>query len=116
MITKLEKSELSIRLADKMDKMDRTWEWFTNSVMRVCINKIRYLSGRVTNENVRFVIRMSRRILYYSVIVFSAFLLTRDDLTHDWLLELDWRDTNMKVYEFSKHYMEYWILSFIMFI
>ena len=115
MIMKLEKSELSIRLANKMDKMDRTWEWFTNSAIRIFIQKVRYLSGRVTNEDVRFVIRMSRRILYYSVIVFSAFLLTRDDLTHDWVGK-DWKDTNMKVYEFSKHYMEYVVLSLIMFI
>ena len=115
MIAKLEKSELSIRLADKMDKMDRNWEWFTNSVMRVCINKIRYLSGRVTDENVRFVIRMSRRILYYSVIVFSAFLLTRDDLTHDWVIEHF--NTNMEfVYEYRKHFEEYVVLSFIMLI
>ena len=116
MITKFERSELSIRLADKMDKMDRTWEWFTNIIIKIFIRKVRYLSGRVTNENVRFVIRMSRRVLYYSVIVLSAFLLTRDDLTHDWLLELDWRDTNMEVNEFSKHLMEYIVLSFIMLI
>ena len=112
----MERSELSIRLADKMDKMDRTWDWFTDSIIRIFIQKIRYLSGLVTDEEVRFVIRMFLRILYYSVIVFSAFVLTRDDLTHDWLLRLDWIDTNMKVYEFSKHYMEYVVLSFIMFI
>ena len=116
MITKFERSEISIRLANKMDQIDRTWELFTNSIIRIFIQKIRYLSGLVTNEDVRFGIRMFLRILYYSVIVFSAFVLTRDDLTHDWLLRLDWRDTNMKVYEFSKHYMEYWVLSFIMFI
>ena len=116
MITKFEKSELSISLADRMNKMDRNWEWFTNSVMRVCINKIRYLSGRVTNENVRFVIRMSRRILYYLVILISAFLLTRDDLTHDWVGK-DWKDTNMEfVYEYRKHFEEYVVLTFIMLI
>ena len=115
MIMKLEKSELSIRLANKMDKMDRTWEWFTNSAIRIFIQKIRYLSGRVTNEDVRFVIRMSRRILYYSVIVFSAFLLTRDDLTHDWVIEHF--NTNMEfVYEYRKHFEEYVVLSFIMLI
>ena len=115
MIMKLEKSELSIRLANKMDKMDRTWEWFTNSAIRIFIQKVRYLSGRVTNEDVRFVIRMSRRILYYSVIVFSAFLLTRDDLTHDWVIEHF--NTNMEfVYEYRKHFEEYVVLSFIMLI
>ena len=116
LITKFEKLELSIRLVDRMDRIDRIWEWFTNNIIRIFVQKVRYLSGRVTNENVRFVIRMSRRVLYYSVIVLSAFLLTRDDLTHDWLLELDWRDTNMEVNEFSKHIMEYIVLSFIMLI
>ena len=115
-ITKCEKSELSIRLADKMDKMDRTWELVMNSIIKIFIQKVRYLSGRVTNEFVRFVIRMSRRFLYYFVILISAFLLTRDDLTHDWLLELDWRDTNMEVNEFSKHLMEYIVLFLIMII
>ena len=115
LITKFEKSELSIRLADRMDRMDRIWEWFTNSLISIFIRKVRYLSGRVTNENVRFVIRMSRRILYYSVIVFSAFLLTRDDLTHDWVI--DHFNTNMEfVYEYRKHFEEYVVLSFIMLI
>ena len=104
-ITKCEKSELSIRLADKMDKMDRTWELVMNSIIKIFIQKVRYLSGRVTNEFVRFVIRMSRRFLYYFVILISAFLLTRDDLTHDWVV--DHFNTNMEVNEFSKHLMEY---------
>ena len=116
MITKFERSELSIRLANKMDKMDRTWEWFTDSIIRIFIQKARYLSGRVTNENVRFLIRMSRRILYYLVILISAFLLTRDDLTHDWVGK-DWKDTNMEfVYEYRKHFEEYVVLTFIMLI
>ena len=113
-ITKCEKSELSIRLADKMDKMDRTWEWFMNSIIKIFIQKVRYLSGRVTNEFVRFVIRMSRRFLYYFVILISAFLLTRDDLTHDWVV--DHFNTNMEVNEFSKHLMEYIVLFLIMII
>ena len=110
MKSKFEKSELSIRLADRMDKMDRTWELFTNSFIRICLRK-----GRVTNGKVRFVIRMTRRFLYYLVILISAFLLTRDDLTHDWV-GVDWRDTNMEVNEFSKHLMEYIVLFLIMII
>ena len=113
-ITKCEKSELSIRLADKMDKMDRTWELVMNSIIKIFIQKVRYLSGRVTNEFVRFVIRMSRRVLYYFVILISAFLLTRDDLTHDWVV--DHFNTNMEVNEFSKHLMEYIVLFLIMII
>ena len=114
MIAKFEKSELSIRLADRMDKMDRTWELFTDHFIRIFISKVRYLSGLVTNEKVRFVIGISCKILYYQVIFLSSFLLTRDDLSHNW--RIDWRDTNMEVNEFSKHLMEYIVLFLIMII
>ena len=115
MIAKLEKSELSIRLADKMDKLDRTWELITNSIIRIFIRNVRiFLSGRFRNETVRFIASVARRSFYYLVILASAFLLTRDDLTHDWFL--DWRDTNMEVNELTKHLMEYIILFLIMII
>ena len=111
----LEKSELSIRVADKMDKVDRTWELFTNSLIRIFIQNLRiFLSGRFTNERVRFMSRVALRFFYYLVILASAFLLTRDDLSHNW--RLDWRDTNMEVNEFSKHLMEYVVLFLIMII
>ena len=45
MIAKLEKSELSIRLADKMDNMDRTWRWFINPFIRMCNSKVKDLFG-----------------------------------------------------------------------
>ena len=45
MIMKLEKSELSIRLADKMDNMDRTWRWFINPFFRMCNSKVKDLFG-----------------------------------------------------------------------
>ena len=113
MIAKFEKSELSIRLADKMDKLDRTWELITNSIIRIFIRNVRiFLSGRFRNETVRFMSGVARRLFYYLVILASAFLLTRDDLSHNW--RLDWRDTNMEVNEFSKHLMEYIILFFIL--
>ena len=44
MIAKFEKSELSIRLADKMDKMDRTWALFSNSITSIFIRNLRYMS------------------------------------------------------------------------
>ena len=114
-IAKLEKSELSIRLADKMDKLDRTWELITNSIIRIFIRNVRiFLSGRFTNDRVRFMSSVARRLLYYLVILASAFLLTRDDLSHNW--RIDWRDTNMEVNEFSKHFMEYVVLFLIMII
>ena len=111
MIAKLEKSELSIRLADKMDKMDRTMDWFTNSFRNICLRKVRYLAGRVENGIYRFWLRMFRKFLYYVVVLVLAFLLTRDDLTHDWVEELD---TNMKVPEYSKHVQAYLSLFLIM--
>ena len=115
MIAKLEKSELSIRLADKMDKLDRTWELITKSLIRNFIRNVRiFLSGRFTNERVRFMSSVAFRLFYNVVILASAFLLTRDDLSHNW--RLDWRDTNMEVNEFSKHLMEYVVLFLIMII
>ena len=112
MITKFEKSELSIRLADKMDEMDRTWELFTYSFLSICIGKVRDLSGRVENGKVRFLLRISRRFLYYLVIFTSAYLLTMDDLTHDWVSE-DF-NTSMRAYEWSKHMQKYLSLFLIM--
>ena len=114
-ITKFEKSELIIRIGDMMDNVDRKWELFTNSIIRIYIRKVRiFLSRRFTNEKVRFMSSVARRFLYYLVILASAFLLTRDDLSHNW--RIDWRDTNMEVNEFSKHFMEYVVLFLIMII
>ena len=114
-ITKFEKSELIIRIGDMMDNVDRKWELFTNSIIRIYIRKVRiFLSRRFTNEKVRFMSSVARRFLYYLVILASAFLLTRDDLSHNWRIE--WRDTNMEVNEFSKHFMEYVVLFLIMII
>ena len=117
MIAKFEKSELRIHLADTMDKMDRTWDWFTNSFMDICIRKVRDLAGRLENEIYIFWLRMFRKFLYYVVIIVLAFFLTRDDLTHGMHLTHDsWvvLDTNMKVPEWSKHFQAYMSLFLIM--
>ena len=45
MIGKLEKLETCIRLADKMDNMDRTWRWFINPFFRMCNSKVKDLFG-----------------------------------------------------------------------
>ena len=114
-ITKFEKSELIIRIGDMMDNVDRKWELFTNSIIRIYIRKVRiFLSRRFTNEKARFMSSVARRFLYYLVILASAFLLTRDDLSHNWRIE--WRDTNMEVNELTKHLMEYVVLFLIMII
>ena len=119
MLKRLGNSELSIHLADKIDEMDRSWEWFTNSFRNICLRKVRYLAGRVENEIYRFWLRMFRKFVYYVVVLVLAFLLTRDDLTQvsdlteDWLVELD---TNMKVPEYSKHFQAYMSLFLIVII
>ena len=110
-ITKFEKSQLAINLAKEMDMMDRTWEWFTNCLKKNLVRIVEYMSGLVTNKNVRFGIKIFARILYYQGIFLSAFLLTRDDITHNW--RLDWRDTNMEVHEYRKHFEEYFVLFLI---
>ena len=38
-IAKFEKSDLSIRLANKMDNLDRTWKWFINPFFKMCNSK-----------------------------------------------------------------------------
>ena len=112
MIAKFEKSELSIRLADKKDEMDRTWDWFTNSFRNICLRKVRYLAGRVENGIYRFWLRMFRKFVYYVVVLVLAFLLTRDDLTHDWVLEH--YHTNMTIPEIKTQFQRYISLFLIM--
>ena len=74
MIAKLEKSELSIRAANKMDKMDRTWKWFFNPFFRMCSRKVIDLfTGKV-----RIVLRVSCKVIYYLVIATIAYFTTRD--------------------------------------
>ena len=54
MIAKFEKSELSIRLADKMDNMDRTCIWLTKGFirepLRICSQKVIDLSESVNGK------------------------------------------------------------------
>ena len=45
LIAKLEKSELSIHLANKMDNLDRTWKWFINPFFNMCYSKVIDLFG-----------------------------------------------------------------------
>ena len=79
MIGKLEKSELSIRLADMMDKMERTWEWSsyrnTYRLKRYLSLKFRVLLECVTDS---FVMRISCKFVYYLVIAILAYIMTRD--------------------------------------
>ena len=80
MIGKLEKLETCIRLADKMDNMDRTWRWFINPFCRMCKSKVKDLLDFVNHENskLRIVIRISRKVVYHLVIAIVAYITTRD--------------------------------------
>ena len=106
MIAKLEKSELSIRLADKMDKMDRTWKWFTNLLLRMIIQKVIDLSERV-NGPVRFVIRISCKVAYYLVIATVAYITTRDQGDYYAESDLSTMETHLKP---AFHYKFEWFL------
>ena len=77
MIAKFKKSEVSIRAADKIDNMDRTWKWLTNLILRICIRKAIELSEHV-NGKVRIVMRISFKVVYYLVIATVAYITTRD--------------------------------------
>ena len=89
MIGKLEKLETCIRLADKMDKMDRTWRWFINPFFRMCNSKVKDLFGFWNDVNetypdisatgkFRIVMRISCKVVYYLVIAMVAYITTRD--------------------------------------
>ena len=77
LIAKFKKSEVSIRAANKMDNMDRTWKWLTNLIIRICIRKAIELSEHV-NGKVRIVMRISFKVVYYLVIASVAYITTRD--------------------------------------
>ena len=77
MIAKFEKSKLSIRLAHKMDKMDRTWNWFTNILLRMFRRKVIDLSGRVDGK-IRMMMKISCKVVYHLVIAIVAYITTRD--------------------------------------
>ena len=81
MIAKFEKSELSIRLADKMDNMDRTCIWFTKGFLReplrICSQKVIDLSESA-NGKVVIMIKIFFKVIYYLVIAIVAYITTRD--------------------------------------
>ena len=100
MIAKLEKSELSIRLADKMDNLDRTWKWFTDLILRMSIRKAIELSGRVTLQ-VRIVLRISCKVVNHLVIATVAYISTRDQ--GDFYAEFDLSNMETFVINWSGH-------------
>ena len=86
MIEEFEKSELSIRLADKMDKMERTWEWLSIRnipLIRVkkCLfkifQKVREMSRHLTDQQ-RVLIQYNVKFAYYLVIAIIAYTSTME--------------------------------------
>ena len=92
MITKLEKSELSIRLANKMDNLDRTWKWFINLFFRMCNKKV---MGHV-NGKFGIVMRISCKVVYYLVIASVAYITTRDQGDYYAESDLSSHETHVK--------------------
>ena len=95
MITKFEKSDLCLRLADKMDRVDRSRERFLNSLIMILFTKARNMS-RERIAITKFVVSL----VYYLVLAVTAFLLTRDDSS-----KVDW-PIDMEVPEYKKHMLE----------
>ena len=93
MMTKFERSDLCLRLADKMDRMDRSRERF----IMILITKARNMS-RERIAITKFVVSL----VYYLVIAISAFLLTRDNPSEE---EILFR-TGMEVPWYKKHILE----------
>ena len=93
MLTKFEKSDLCLRLADKMDRMDRSRERF----IMILITKARNMS-RDSTALTKFVLSL----VYYLVIALAAFLLTRDNPSEE---EIVWQ-TGMEVPWYKKHILE----------
>ena len=91
MITKFEKSDLCLRLADKMDRMDRSRERF----IMILITKARNMS----RDSIA-ITKLIVSLVYYLVIAITAFLLTRDDSS-----KIDW-PIDMEVPEYKKHMLE----------
>ena len=91
MITKFEKSDLCLRLADKMDRMDGSRERF----IMILITKARNMS----QERIA-ITKYLASLVYYLVLAVTAFLLTRDDSS-----KIDW-PIDMEVPEYKKHMLE----------
>ena len=99
MIEEFEKSELSIRLADMMDKIERTWEWlsirniniksYMNCVMLFMIQKVEDMLERVNNAHylVGFLVLVLYKVFYALIVGIVAYFLTRE--TGDYYAEFD---------------------------
>ena len=111
MIAKFEKLEISIRLANKMDNMDRTWKWFINPFFRMCNGKDLLGFINLENSKVRFGISISCKVVYHLVIASVAYITTRDQ--GDFYAESDLSNMETHVTP-SFHYKLVW--AFLVFL
>ena len=81
---------------DKMAKMQRSWDRFWNSFVRILTRSVRNIFG---NLNSRW-FKILCSVIYYLAIVISAFLLTRDRQEDSFI------KTEMEVSQLQKNMVE----------
>ena len=115
-IAKFENSDLSIRLADKMDNMDRTWKWFINPFCKMCNRKVIDLLEFVNGNKSKFriAIRVSCKVVYHLVIAMVAYITTRDQGDYYAESDLSNHETHVTTafhYKLANAFVVFWFLS-----
>ena len=88
--------------SDKMAKMHRTCVWFWSSFIRILTEKVRTVLGNLNSKWIQTLCT----VVYYLLIVISAFLLTRDRQKESFI------NTEMEVSELQKNMVEVVIVFF----
>ena len=88
--------------SDKMAKMHRTCVWFWSSFIRILTEKVRTVLGNLNSKWIQTLCT----VVYYLLIVISAFLLTRDRQEESFI------NTEMEVSELQKNMVEVVIVFF----
>ena len=83
-------------MSDKMAKMQRSWDWFWNSFVRILTRSVRNVFGNLISRWIRILCS----VIYYLAIVISAFLLTRDGQEDSFI------ETEMEVSQLEKNMVE----------
>ena len=88
--------------SDKMAKMHRTCVWFWSSFIRILTEKVRTVLGNLNSKWIQTLCT----VVYYLLIVISAFLLTRDRQKESFI------NTEMEVSQLQKNMVEAVIVFF----
>ena len=83
-------------MSDKLAKMQRSWDWFWNSFVRILTRSVRNVFGNLISRWIRILCS----VIYYLAIVISAFLLTRDRQEDSFI------KTEMEVSQLQKNMVE----------